>query len=314
MPIPFSRTLKGVKKRGFVKTASIVLAIALEKTSEHLKYVPDITVLKVNRAKMIIFPKKGDINTDLFLHKKREPLCTEYLLESGIIKKDDVVLDIGANIGYYALVESQLVGKNGRVYAVEPVKKTYQLLERNVHLNKFANIATYQFAFGDRNTNTEIFVSNKSNLCAINKEAVGGEILGVQNVKMLTVDEFVKDKTPPSFIRMDVEGFEYEILKGMPETLKGNVSLLLELHPLPSYIKPEHLDELFKILQQNKFRVKYIVYEHKVRRNRFSQVLLRKAGDKLPIVGSNLSINYLKKIVPENWELASPNILFEKAE
>jgi FkbM family methyltransferase len=312
MSLPFYRTLKQVKEKGFTKTAAILLAIAIEETIIRLKYVPETAVLKVNESMMLLFPKKGDIHTDLFLHKKREPICTEYLLDSGVIKKDDIVLDIGANIGYYALVESQLVGKGGKVYAVEPVYSNYKLLEKNVELNNLENVSTYQFAFGADNTKAGIFVSNKSNLCAMTKEAVGGEILCVQNVVVMTVDEFVKDKKPPTFIRMDVEGYEYEIIKGMSKTLRGKISILLELHPLPSYIKPENLDEMFRILEQNKFRVKFIVYEHKVRENWVSRLMLRSAGDKLPIVGSNLSIQYLRKIVPQHWDLASPNILFEK--
>jgi FkbM family methyltransferase len=312
MPLPFYRTLKQTKEKGFIKTAATLLAIAIEEALDHLRYIPDITISKVNQSKMVLFPKKGDIHTDLFLHRKREPLCTEYLINSGIIKKDDIVLDIGANIGYYALVESQLVGKSGRVYAVEPVRNNYRLLEKNVALNNLENVSTYRFAFGADNIKAEIFVSNKANLCAMNKEAVGGEILGVENVTVMTVDEFVKDKKPPSFIRMDVEGYEYEIIKGMPKTLKGKIRILLELHPLPSYIKPENLHEMFRILEQNNFRVKFIVYEHKVRENWVSRLMLRSAGDKLPIVGSDLSIDYLKKIVPQHWDLASPNILLEK--
>ena len=92
---------------------------------------------------MLLFPKNGAIQLDLFLHKKREFICTDYLIGDGIIKEEDVVLDIGANIGYYALIESQLVGLNGKVYAVEPVQGNFELLKKNVHLNNLENVAYF---------------------------------------------------------------------------------------------------------------------------------------------------------------------------
>ena len=61
----------------------------------------------------------------------------------------------------------------------------------------------------------------------MNKDAVGGEVLGIQDVSVLTVDEFVKDKPVPNLVRMDVEGYEYEIIKGMTQTLKGKTNILL---------------------------------------------------------------------------------------
>ncbi len=315
MHIPFNRTLREAKKqkKGFSDTAATLLALAAREGMERLMFVPDITVSKVNKSKMIVFPKKGDINTDLYMYKKREPICTDYLINSGIIKRNDTVLDIGANIGYYALLESRLVGKTGQIYAVEPVRSTFKMLEKNVRLNNLANVSTYQLAFGDRNADAEIFVSDHSNLCAIRKDAVGGEVLGVQDVTMRTVDEFVKDKKAPNFIRMDVEGYEYEIIKGMPQTLRGKrLSMLLELHPHPAYIKPDKLEEIFQILEDNNFRVRFIVYEHKVKENYVSRLFLRKAGDKLPITGSNISIEGLRRIVSNHMDLPAPNILFEK--
>jgi methyltransferase, FkbM family len=263
---------------------------------------------------MILFPKAGDINADLYLYRKREPICTEFLINSGVIRKDDVVLDIGANIGYYALIESKLVGRGGTVYAIEPVMRNYKMLEKNVRLNGLDNVSTYQYAFGDKNRHAEIFVSNKSNLCAMSKEAVGGEVLGVQDVRMMTVDQFLVGKKQPSLVRMDVEGFEYEIIKGMKQTLKSKPSILLELHAQPSYLTAEKLDELLQILEENHYRVKFIVYEHKVRENPITRTLLRHAGDQLPIVGENISIKHLREFIPTYRYLTAPNILFQKTD
>ena len=63
---------------------------------------------------MLVLPKMGGIHEELFLHKKREPICTDYVMKSVLLSEGDIVLDIGANIGYYVLVESQRVGNKGK--------------------------------------------------------------------------------------------------------------------------------------------------------------------------------------------------------
>jgi FkbM family methyltransferase len=201
MHLPFNKTLLQTKHRGIKKTVALLLAVMLkqimQKTSRKL---PKETIIKVNKSQMMVYPTKGAIHKDLYLYKKREPLCTDYLLRANVIKKGDVVLDIGANIGYYALAEAKIVGEKGQVYAVEPVKSNFELLNKNIKLNNLTNVPTFQYAFGDKNARAEIFVSDKANLCAINKDAVGGEIVNVQPVMMKTIDEFVKDKKAPQLI------------------------------------------------------------------------------------------------------------------
>jgi FkbM family methyltransferase len=310
--LPFYRTIEENRQIGLNRLASKLFAILICESIKRLKYKPTVKVAKVNNSKMMLYPRTRDINSDLYLYRKREPICTKYLIKSGIIRKNDTVLDIGANIGYYALIESGLVGDGGTVYAIEPVTPNYKLLKSNVMLNGFRNVSTYQYALGDQDCHAEIFVSSRSNQCAMNKEAVGGEVLGVQNVHMLTVDQFLVGKKQPSLVRMDVEGYEYEIIKGMKQTLKGKTSILLELHPEPAYLKPEKLEELLDILEANHYRVRFIVYEHKVRENPITRTLLRHAGDKLPIVGENLSIKQLRQLIPTYSYVAAPNILFEK--
>jgi len=309
--VPFLRTIKLTKQNGLGKTASMILGIALKYATERIVYLPEKSIVEVNNSKMILSPRQGGINYDLYLYKKREPLCTDYLIQSHILKEGDVALDLGANIGYYVLIESKLVGETGKVYAVEPVTTTFNLMEKNLRINKLKNVSTYNFAFGDKVEESEIFVCNESNWCAMNKYAVGGKILGAQKVHVETVDSFFKGKKGPKLIRMDVEGWEYQIIKGMPETLKGDVRLLVELHYGLPFMSPKRMDELLHILEQNNFRVRFVVFEDKVQENRVIRRLLKKGGYKLPFFVTNISLQELKKLLQEN--LMSPNVLFEKA-
>jgi FkbM family methyltransferase len=313
MSAPFYRTFKQAKVKGFTKTVFAILAILLKRLLSPVKIIPEKSIVQVNESKMLLYPIKGAIYEDLFLYKKREPLCTDYLMHSGVIKEGDVVLDIGANIGYYVLIESQLVGEKGKVYAVEPVRSNFELLEKNVQLNNLKNVSEFQFAFGEKDAKSEIYVTDKSNLCAMNKDAVGGKILFTQEVPMQTVDTFFKDKAPPDFIRMDVEGYEYQVIKGMAKTLQGNIKILIELHPWRPYLEPERMDELFDILERNNFKAQFAVFENKVKENKIVTLFMKKAGDKLPIVSVNMSIQELRLLIESNLMLnVSPNVVFEK--
>lgn len=310
--MPFKKTIKQVKSKGITKTIACILALSLTQIIKRTRKLPQERLVEVNKSEMIVYPHKGAIHADLFLHKKREPLCTDYLMRSGIIQKGDTVLDIGANIGYYALTEARLVGKTGKVYAVEPVLSNFELLQKNLKLNNLENVESFQYAFGDKDVMSEIFVSDMANLCAVNKDSVGGRIVGLQPVQMTTIDEFVKGKQTPQLIRMDVEGYEYEILKGMNHVLNKDVRILMELHPEPKCLSPKKLDELYQILKQHNFRVKFVVFENKVKENKLLDFFIRKSGNNLPIYAANISIDELRRLVKENQHLASPNILFEK--
>jgi len=301
------------RERGFEKTVSIFIAVSLNKLLPRIRYLPENgAIVEVNKSKMLVFPKKGAIHRELFLHKKREVICTDHLIGDGIIKEGDSVLDIGANIGYYVLIESRLVGSNGKVYAVEPVRGNLELLKKNVRLNNLRNVETFQIACGKCDRESVIYVSNFSNLCSMNKNTTEGKILEIQSVTEQTVDTFLKNKLLPSLIRMDVEGYEYEIFSGMTQTLKGDVRILVELHP--NYLSDEKLNEIFKILRQNKFCVRFAVFEPKVEESKIVNSLLQKGGDGTPtptFVIENVSLQKLRNVMKSNPRLA-PNVLFEK--
>ena len=78
------------------------------------------------------------------------------------VKKGDVVLDIGANIGYYTLIFAELVGEKGKVYAFEPDPTNFDLLRKNVEINGYRNITLIQKAVSNKNGKIS-FYSKKTN-------------------------------------------------------------------------------------------------------------------------------------------------------
>ena len=215
--------------------------------------------IKVNGSQMYVDFNDGGVSRQLYLHKKRERYSTDYMKE--IVRERDTIIDIGANSGYYALLESQLANR-GEVYAIEPVPRNVQLLKKNIELNDYKNIQVFPFAIGGSGGMRKIYLYDKGNLCSFKKN-IQNNPAGKMDVLMMTLDNFVEKYVSgdPALIRMDVEGYEYEIIKGMSDLLESNKPLILfiELHPF--MMSKDNIKELIEILYRNNFWVRAIFLE-----------------------------------------------------
>jgi FkbM family methyltransferase len=142
-----------------------------------------------------------------------------------------VVVDVGAHIGYFALLAAQLVGERGRVFAFEPMPTTYQLLTMNIKANGLKNIIPIQKA-----------VWNKSGTATftIRPDSLGESFLGDHGygkrteVETICLDDFLADfGSRVDFIKMDIEGAEFTALGGMKNILAVNprLTMITELNP-----------------------------------------------------------------------------------
>jgi FkbM family methyltransferase len=295
------RTLKETQSPS--KFCLSLLALSLKKLQPQLVNCPQSAIVKVNNYKMQVYPKMGGVHQQLYNHGQREPDATAYIKKN--LKKGAVVLDIGANIGYYALLESFLVGKQGTVYAVEPVRSNFKLLQNNIKINNCSNIYPYRFAFGSQNKKeVTIYLSKKANWCTMNKEAVKLQ-MGTEKVRVVTVDSFLKDKKHPSLIRMDVEGFEHEILMGMTETLKKGPDLFIEIHP-----SVMNIDMFFNILSKNDYSVRYASFNNAVPLWKVTETLLKK-GREIPARYEYQSLENFRHLVHKygSW---CPHVFFAR--
>jgi len=239
----------------------------------HRKNGREIIVEINNRYKMYLNLDDKGICADLIINKTREVFSTDYFQK--IISEDMTIIDIGANIGYYALLESQLASK-GHVYAIEPVLKNYTLLMKNIALNQCKNISTHNFAIGNFNGYLDMNIYDKSNWSSFTK-IPGENIIDTIQVPLFTLDEFIKSHLPhnPHFIRMDVEGFEYEIIMGSLKTLKmaGPLIFCIEMHP--RLMSREKVLAIIKIMKENGFNVASIFNEMDVSELKFFKIFNR---------------------------------------
>jgi FkbM family methyltransferase len=134
------------------------------------------------------------------------------------------VVDVGANVGYYSLVASTLVGSSGRVYAFEPDPESFSYLTRNVDLNACRNVVPIRMAVSDR-AGSASFVRRNQDTGFLSGDAGSASV----NVSTVSLDEFFAEQGWPTvgLVKMDVEGSERVALLGMKELSRRNPSLRL---------------------------------------------------------------------------------------
>ena len=167
------------------------------------------------------------IHKDLYLNGIREPKATRYL--QTILRPDWTVVDIGANIGYYALQEARVVRN---VIAIEPTPESHRTLVVNIGLNEYMNIETWQMAIGDYNGRAGFEISRACNWNSVSPASVRGASLhgGDMQVQIIRLDELLNGRWV-NYVRMDVEGYELHVLKGMERILRDKKpGLFIEVH------------------------------------------------------------------------------------
>jgi len=213
-----------------------------------------IAVKQVNDYQMFIDVNGKGIHRDLMLHGTREKVSLNIV--QSLLKKGDVVLDASANIGYYVIPESIAVGKEGIVYAVEPIKENFELLNDNIKMNQLKNVKSYNLAFNDKVGKININLSSEGNL---NTPAKTPNSEGRVLVKATTLDSFIRGKRKPTFMRMDIEGFEDFVFKGGDKTLDSLKTIFVELHfPL---LGKERVAKLLQKLKNKGFEIHKAVLE-----------------------------------------------------
>jgi FkbM family methyltransferase len=125
-----------------------------------------------------------------------------------------VVLDIGANVGFYTLLASHLVGPTGQVVAFEPVPRNLHYLREHVRINALSNTRVYPVAVGE--TAGEITFDDSTG-SATGRISAQGRL----KVPLVTVDDLVGkgEVPPPDLMKIDVEGAEAMVLKGAARTI-----------------------------------------------------------------------------------------------
>lgn len=140
------------------------------------------------------------------------------------IHAGDTVIDVGAHIGSMTIVAAACTGATGKVLAFEPVPKFATIMQANVAQNNLGKIiSVFPFAVGANTQN--IFINDNVKDDTTNHVATSGT-----EVKQVTLDEHTNTIEAVALLKIDVEGYEIEVLRGAPETLKKTRVIFIEFY------------------------------------------------------------------------------------
>lgn len=141
------------------------------------------------------------------------------------------IVDIGANVGLYSLYAKHL--PNSQFYSYEPFKFTYDLLNDNIKLNNIKNVNTYNIGLGNQKGKTILNVClSHDGLNTMGENPLRFNDINPIEVEIDTLDNiFYNNNIKVDFIKIDTEGYEYNILKGGEKTIKTYKPIIqLEYH------------------------------------------------------------------------------------
>jgi FkbM family methyltransferase len=191
----------------------------------HASEEPFIEV-ELDGFSMFVRPEDRDIGREIRTTKTYEPHIVRNL--RGLLSPGAVLVDVGANIGFFTLLAASLVGPNGRVVAIEPLDKNVQLILRSIDRNGFENVSVHACAVADRLG----IVSMLTDSATSNGQASAGARRTALLAQTHSLDELTRGLPRIDVVKIDIEGFELSAWRGFPHGLATHrPHVLAEFHP-----------------------------------------------------------------------------------
>ena len=165
-------------------------------------------------------------------------------------KEGDIVVDIGAHMGRYTIIGAKRVGTKGKVVAIEANPSNFEMLNRNIKLNQLTNVISLNNAVYSKETKIKLYVPDEESGYTIYHtlmERTGKKFVEIDAITLdylllqLNVISGVgvkeEEAVEVNWIKIDVEGAEFEVLKGASNVLSKSkdIALLMEVHGLNNY-------------------------------------------------------------------------------
>ncbi len=194
--------------------------------------VATVGPFEVEGSKMYADPR-DEVITPWLKKGVWEPL--ETALFRSEIDEGDVVVDVGANVGYYTLIAAQKVGKTGQVWAFEPDPDAFEILRRNVELNGYDNVQLVPKALGAEPGTLRLYrhPTNRGD----HRVYDPGDAREAVDVEVTTLDQYFATRERVDLVKIDTQGAECTILAGAGETLKRHDDVRVIMEYTPQYIR-----------------------------------------------------------------------------
>nr|WP_159373850.1 FkbM family methyltransferase [Haloquadratum walsbyi]SPC48769.1 FkbM family methyltransferase [Haloquadratum walsbyi] len=179
--------------------------------------------------------------------KLHEPALTRELID--VLEPDSVFFDIGANIGYFTLFASEMC-VDGEVHSFDMHEKHIKAIDSNLNRNG-TTAHLIKKAVSDESYNS-IHTNLTQNGCIVNAR---------NQFESIALDDYAKDHSLPSVMKIDVEGFEYNVLKGSVEIFQKDKpeTLFIEVHPQKLQYHNHTVSEVISFLDHYGYNVRKFI-------------------------------------------------------
>jgi FkbM family methyltransferase len=180
-------------------------------------------------------------------------------------KEADIVVDIGAHIGKYTIIASKMVGSKGKAIAIEAHPVNYDILEQNIVINKLSNVIALNYAVHSKETMVKLYEPGQEEGFTIYNTIMSERTITPRNQKYIEVKANTLDSlllqnriNQVNWIKIDVEGAEYEVLKGATNIISNSkdISLLIEIHNLGATNK-NFYDAIIQLLESKNYKLSF---------------------------------------------------------
>ncbi|MEU7204395.1 FkbM family methyltransferase [Streptomyces sp. NPDC045470] len=219
---------------------------------------PRIRRARTRFGATIVTDTQDLIQRYIYLFGVWEPHLTRWLERR--LRPGDVFVDVGANIGYYSLLASRLVGEKGAVVALEASSDFHRVLRKQVALNGCGNVRAVNAAISDREEMLTFILASSHNMGANSIVPYAGEAESTFEVaaqplsEVLSADELARARV----IKIDVEGAEGSVVRGLVPLLgqlRPDAELAIEVTPQRMLELGESAEELLGALRANGFHM-----------------------------------------------------------
>jgi FkbM family methyltransferase len=169
---------------------------------------------------------------DLISNGVYEPETIDFLKR--YLRPGGTFVDVGANEGYFSVIASGLVGEKGKAVAIEPQERLQKIISKNIELNGRENIIVLPVAIGGKKGEADLYISPGTNSGSSSFLKSTVYPLPKQKVSVLTLEDALKNEGVYGCdaIKIDVEGWEYDVIMGSRDFFKNRLAkaICLEFH------------------------------------------------------------------------------------
>lgn len=198
----------------------------------------------------------------------------EYLIKQLRHKLPDdmVLIDVGGNIGTFL---SQFIDKCRQIFVFEPIPRLNNVITKSIEYNKDKKVTLLPKAVGDIPGIVKMLDNNNSNI--VDTDALTDFV----EIPITTLDIEFAQINKIDFIKIDVEGYEVNVLNGARKIIaKYKPSILIEVHPVFLENYNHHQNEVIRFFEEQQYNIKYFSFMQELRMPRWKRVFSRWMGNK----------------------------------